>query len=169
MNITLIGMPGSGKSTVGVVLAKLRGMDFLDADLLIQKREKLRLQQILDTRGLEAFLDAEQAAICAIDQDHTVIAPGGSVIARKANMEHLKRRGIVVYLHLPLQELEARLGDITTRGIALEQGQTLADLYAVRTPIYEAYADLTVDCSGNRPIAETAQKVSRQVDQYLQK
>ena len=86
MNITLIGMPGSGKSTVGVVLAKLQGMDFLDADLLIQKREKLRLQQILDTRGLEAFLDAEQAAICAIDQDHTVIAPGGSVIARKANM-----------------------------------------------------------------------------------
>lgn len=168
MNITLIGMPGSGKSTVGVVLAKLRGMDFVDADLVIQKREKLRLQQILDVRGLDAFLDAEQAAICSITQEHTVIAPGGSVIARRASMEHLKQQGIVVYLRLPLEELKLRLGDIATRGIALEDGQTLEDLYAVRTPIYEAYADLIVDCSG-QSIIQTAQLVSQQVDIHLQK
>ena len=110
MNITLIGMPGSGKSTVGVVLAKLRGVDFVDADLVIQRREKMRLQQILDSRGLDAFLDAEQAAICSITQDHTVIAPGGSVIARQASMEHLRRQGPVVYLRLPLEELKMRLG-----------------------------------------------------------
>lgn len=164
MNITLIGMPGSGKSTVGVVLAKLRGMDFVDADLVIQRREKMRLQQILDSRGLDAFLDAEQAAICSITQDHTVIAPGGSVIARQASMEHLRKQGPVVYLRLPLEELEMRLGDIATRGIALEAGQTLENLYTVRTPIYEAYADLIVDCGGNHPIAQTAQQVSRQVD-----
>ena len=169
MNITLIGMPGSGKSTVGVVLAKLRGMDFVDADLVIQRREKMRLQQILDSRGLDAFLDAEQAAICSITQDHTVIAPGGSVIARQASMEHLRRQGPVVYLRLPLEELKMRLGDIATRGIALEAGQTLENLYTVRTPIYEAYADLIVDCGGNHPIAQTARQVSRQVDAYLQK
>ena len=169
MNITLIGMPGSGKSTVGVVLAKLRGMDFVDADLVIQRREKMRLQQILDSRGLDAFLDAEQAAICSITQDHTVIAPGGSVIARQASMAHLKETGLVIYLRLPLDELKTRLGDIATRGIALEKGQTLEDLYAVRTPLYESYADLVVDCGGNQPIAQTAQQVSRQVDAYLQK
>jgi shikimate kinase len=169
VNITLIGMPGSGKSTVGVVLAKMRGMDFVDVDLVIQQREKQRLQEILDSQGMEAFLDAEEAATCSLARENTVIAPGGSVIARENSMAHLHRLGVVVYLHLPLDELTERLGNAESRGIAYKAGQTLADLYAERTPRYEAYADLMIDCAGHRQIAETAAAVSQAVDRWLEK
>ena len=148
MNITLIGMPGSGKSTVGVVLAKLRGMDFVDADLVIQRREKMRLQQILDSRGLDAFLDAEQAAICSITQDHTVIAPGGSVIYEAKAMEHYKETATIVYLKLCYEDLESRLGNLVDRGVVLKDGMTLRDLYNERLPYYEKYADITLDETG---------------------
>ena len=117
-NITLIGMPGSGKSTVGVLLAKALGFQFVDVDLLIQQREGALLQELLDNRGVEPFLDAEEAAICSLACAGAVIAPGGSAVCRAGAIGHLRALGRVVYLHVPLPELERRIHNITTRGIA---------------------------------------------------
>lgn len=150
-NIVLIGMPGCGKSTVGVILAKTLGTDFLDTDLVIQKRENALLQQILNTRGLEAFLDAEEAAVCSTVCTGTVIATGGSVIYREAAMRHLAENGVIVYLELCYEEMMHRLNNIKTRGIALPEGQTMAGLFAERTPLYERYAQITVSCGGCTP------------------
>jgi len=147
-NIILIGMPGAGKSTVGVLAAKALGYAFLDTDLLLQAREGMLLQNILNTRGIEAFLSAEEAAICAVFCSKTVIATGGSVVCKPSAMEHLKSLGKIVWLRVPLSELAARLSNICTRGIALEPGQTLKDLYQSRAPLYEKYADITVDAAG---------------------
>ena len=135
-NITLIGMPGSGKSTVGVLLAKALGFQFVDVDLLIQQREGALLQELLDNRGVEPFLDAEEAAICSLACTGAVIAPGGSAVCRAGAIGHLRALGRVVYLHVPLPELERRIHNITTRGIAMAPGQTLADVYAAREPLY---------------------------------
>ncbi len=143
-NITLIGMPGSGKSTVGVLLAKALGFQFVDVDLLIQQREGALLQELLDNRGVEPFLDAEESAICSLACTGAVIAPGGSAVCRAGAIGHLRALGRVVYLHVPLPELERRIHNITTRGIAMAPGQTLADVYAAREPLYRRYADLTV-------------------------
>ena len=158
-NITLIGMPGSGKSTVGVLLAKFLGYGFLDVDLVIQQREHALLQNIIDDRGITAFLDCEEAAVCSLDCTHHVIAPGGSAVLRERAAAHLKSLGPVVYLQVPLEELAQRIQNMSTRGIAMEKGQTLADVMAFRAPLYEKYADLIVDCSGNQPLAQTAQTV----------
>lgn len=147
-NIILIGMPGSGKSTVGVLLAKTLGYGFVDTDLTIQRREGALLQEILDRRGLESFLSAECDAICSITCSGCVIAPGGSAVCRAAAIGHLRSLGTVVYLRLSLGELEQRLHDIETRGIAMGPGETLADLYNYRTPLYETYADKVVDADG---------------------
>lgn len=143
-NIVLIGMPGSGKSTVGVILAKTLGMDFVDADILICRRENTTLQEILDSRGLDAFLQVEEDTILEMDCRSTVIATGGSVPLREKSMEHLAKRGTFVYIDVPLPELEKRIRNITTRGIAFAPGQTLADIYKLRTPIYRKWADITV-------------------------
>ena len=121
-NITLIGMPGSGKSTVGVLLAKALGYDFLDVDLVIQNREQTLLQDILDCRGLDAFLQAEEDAVCSVRCSRTVIAPGGSAVCREKAAEHLKRLGPVVYLKVPLEELSGRIQNLSTRGIAMQPG-----------------------------------------------
>ena len=129
--VTLIGMPGSGKSTVGVLLAKALGYDFLDTDLLLQRREGMYLQDILERRGIEAFLDAEEAAVRSLTCQNTVIAPGGSVVCRRGAMEHLRALGPVLYLRVPLPELERRVNNITTRGIAMAPGQTLGDVYTL--------------------------------------
>ena len=141
-NITLIGMPGSGKSTVGVLLAKALGYDFLDVDLVIQNREQALLQDILDRRGLDAFLQAEEDAVCSVRCSRTVIAPGGSAVCRERAALHLKALGPVVYLRVPLEELSGRIRNLSTRGIAMKPGQTLADVMAYRAPLYERYADL---------------------------
>lgn len=159
-NLILIGMPGSGKSTVGVLLAKTLGCGFVDTDLTIQQRESALLQEILDRRGVEDFLDAESAAIRSIACENCVIAPGGSAVCREEAMNHLKRLGTVVYLRLSLETLETRLSNIKTRGVAMEPGQTLAGLYAYRTPLYERYADKTVDTDG-RTMEETVAAVLR--------
>lgn len=159
-NIILIGMPGSGKSSVGVVLAKALGLDFLDVDLLIQSREGALLQAILDSRGVEAFLDVEGEAIRSVSCRRTVIAPGGSCVCREDAMEHLRSLGTVVYLRLSYPEVVKRIHNLDSRGIALQPGQTLADVYAYRTPRYERYADLTVDADG-QSLVETIECVKR--------
>lgn len=158
-NVTLIGMPGSGKSTVGVLLAKLLGYRFVDVDLLIQEREGALLQEILDTRGTQSFLDAEEAAVRSLDCRRTVIAPGGSAVCREGAALHLRGLGPVVYLQVPLEELTRRVRNLSTRGIAMEPGQTLADVMAFREPLYQKYADLTVTCPPGQELAETAQRV----------
>ena len=160
-NIVLIGMPGSGKSTVGVLLAKALGYEFLDVDLVIQRREGALLQEILDTRGTQAFLEAEERAVCSVRCEHTVIAPGGSAVCREAAARHLSSLGLMVYLDVPLRELEQRIRNLSSRGIAMEPGQTLADVMAYRDPIYRRYADLVVDCSGGPSLAQTVQTVLR--------
>lgn len=144
-NITLIGMPGSGKSTLGVLLAKTLGFGFVDTDLVIQQREGDLLQNILDKVGTEAFLDLEADAICSVDCDKTVIAPGGSVICRERGIEHLRALGPVVYLRIPCDVLEKRIHNMGSRGIAFRPGETLKDIYDYRTPLYEKYADIVVD------------------------
>ena len=136
-NITLIGMPGSGKSTVGVLLAKTLGFDFLDTDLLIQKREGALLQEVLDAHGTEEFLDLEADAICSVDCER--------VICRARGIEHLKSLGKVIYLRIPCEVLEERIHNMGSRGIAFQPGETLRDIYKYRTPLYEKYADIIVD------------------------
>lgn len=158
-NITLIGMPGSGKSTVGVLLAKLLGYGFLDVDLVIQQQEGALLQEILDNRGVAAFLDAEERAVRNLECSRHVIAPGGSAVCREEAALHLKSLGPVVYLQVSLDELNRRIQNLSTRGIAMEPGQTLADVMAYRAPLYSKYADLTVDCPPGQPLAQTAQTV----------
>ena len=155
-NITLIGMPGSGKSTVGVLLAKMLGRQFLDVDLLIQEREGRLLQEILDGQGTQAFLEIEERAVLSIACRRHVIAPGGSAVCREAAAEHLRSLGTVVYLRVPLEELERRIQNLATRGIASEPGQTLADVMAFRAPLYEKYADMAVDCPAGQSLEETA-------------
>ena len=159
-NIILIGMPGAGKSTVGVLLAKTLGYAFLDTDLVIQQREGALLQSLVDSLGVEAFLDVEADAICSVECRGTVIAPGGSAVCRERAMSHLRALGRIVYLHLPLEELERRLSNISTRGIAMAPGETLADLFARRAPLYRNYADLTVDV-GRQSLEETVALVLR--------
>lgn len=147
-NITLIGMPGSGKSTVGVVLAKKLGYGFVDADLVIQARQGALLQELLDRFGLDAFLDMERDAIRSIACRRTVIAPGGSCVLRADAMEHLKDLGRIVYLRLGFTELEQRITNLADRGIAFAPGQGLREVYDQRAPLYERWADLVVDADG---------------------
>lgn len=148
-NVTLIGMPGSGKSTIGVILAKALGYQFLDTDLVIQKEEKRKLSQIIAEEGPEGFKRIEESCKCIhIHVTDTVIAPGGSVIYCPEAMEHLKSIGQVVYLKLSLESLSKRLGNLRGRGVLLKEGQTLADLYEERVPLYEKYADIVVDEEG---------------------
>ena len=151
-------MPGSGKSSVGVVLAKALGYGFVDVDLVIQEREGALLQEILDRRGMEAFLDAESRAIQSVSCRRTVIAPGGSCVCRERAMAHLQGLGTVVYLALSLEEVEGRIHNLATRGIAMAPGQTIADVYRYREPLYRRYAHLTVPADG-QSLAETVEAV----------
>ena len=157
-NIILIGMPGSGKSSVGVVLAKAMGLRYVDADLLIQEREGALLQDILNEKGTDAFLDIEGDVLASLDTSRTVIAPGGSCVCRDYAMDHLRSLGTVVYLELSLEDVTARIHNLSTRGIALQPGQTLGDVYAYRVPLYEKYAHLTVRANG-QTLSETVQTV----------
>ena len=165
-NVTLIGMPGSGKSTAGVLLAKLLGFQFLDVDLLIQQQEGALLQEILDSRGTAAFLDAEEAAVRTLNCRRHVIAPGGSAVCREGAALHLKSLGPVVYLQVPVEELSRRIRNLSTRGIAMEPGQTLADVMAFRDPLYRKYADLIVDCPPGQELAQTAQMILQRLDRF---
>ena len=147
-NVVLIGMPGVGKSTLGVVLAKELGFEFVDADLLIQKRENRLLKEIIAEDGVDGFLKIENDVNASIETDKTVIATGGSVIYGAEAMAHLKEIGIVVYLKLDYESLDSRLGSLKGRGVVLKDGQTLKSLYEERIPLYEKYADIIVDEQG---------------------
>lgn len=147
-NITLIGMPASGKSTVGVLLAKRLGLSFVDVDIVIQERENRLLKEIIAQEGLEGFLEIENQVNAELEVKRTVIAPGGSVIYGKEAMEHLKDISIVVYLKLSYEEVKKRLGNLVDRGVALKEGMTPLDLYCERVPYYEKYADITIEEAG---------------------
>lgn len=157
-NIVLLGMPGSGKSTVGVLLAKRLGKQFIDTDLLIQQKEGRLLSEIIAEEGLERFIEIENGVNCSVRAENSVIAPGGSVIYGKEAMEHFKKIADIVYLKLSCQSIQERLGDLTQRGVVCRQGQDLQALYEERCPLYEQYADHTVVCDG-RKIGETLEAV----------
>lgn len=157
-NIILIGMPASGKSTLGVMLAKMLGYDFLDTDLLLQRRAGMTLQEILDTEGEARFAMREEETLLSVDVEKTVIATGGSAVYSERGMAHLKTLGKVVYLAVPLSHLTQRLTNLSTRGVLMPKGQTLATLFAERKALYERYADITFhqdECHPSPTMAES--------------
>lgn len=162
-NLSLIGMPGSGKSTIGVLLAKAMGMEFLDTDLVLQKQEGELLQSLVDTRGVDGFLDAEEKAILSIQCQGHVISPGGSVVCRERTILHLKSLGPVVYLHVPLDELLRRVENLSTRGIAMEKNQTLTDVLEMRAPLYQRYADFEIPVGEGLSPEELVQDIIRRM------
>ena len=160
-NIVLIGMPGVGKSTVGVILAKILGYQFTDTDLVIQQKEGKLLREIIAERGTDGFIQLENRVIASLEAEGSVIATGGSAVYGQEAMQHLGEIGTVIYLELDYTVLEKRLEDIRGRGVVLKDGQDLHDLYMERTPLYERYADIK--------ISETGQNVEQTVDQIVKK
>lgn len=162
-NIVLIGMPGSGKSTVGVVLAKKLGYRFLDSDLVIQEKYGKLLHELIEEHGVEGFWKIENDVNASFDVRKSVIATGGSAVYGAEAMEHLRKLGTVVYLQLPYEEIAERLGDLNARGVTLKPGQTLADLYEERVPLYEKYAHVVVACGG-KMLREIVSEISEWSD-----
>ena len=162
-NIILIGMPGCGKSTVGVLLAKTLLKGFCDTDLLIQEREGTELYKIIGERGTAEFARIENDVVASVKASNCVIATGGSVIFGEDAMKNLKELGTVVYIKLPLAEIERRVKNITTRGIVMEPGETLASVYDQRTPLYEKYADIIVPCK-RAPLEKTVERLIKALD-----
>lgn len=161
-NVILIGMPGAGKSTVGVVLAKRLGYTFLDSDLVIQQKYGRLLHELISEHGVEGFWKIENDVNAGLTCDRTVIATGGSAIYGKEAMEHLRSMGTVVYLRLTLEQIAERLGDLTERGVTLREGQDLKALYEERTPFYEKYAHVIIDCDGQQ-VRELVARIAQQV------
>lgn len=144
-NITLIGMPASGKSTVGVILAKVLAYDFIDTDLLIQKQEKRTLASIIEKEGVDSFLRIENRVCSSIECSHCVIATGGSAVYGHEAMTHFRRTGVVIYLKVGYDTLVRRLHNIHSRGVVLREGQSFRDLYEERTKLYEKYASMVIE------------------------
>ena len=159
-NIILIGMPGAGKSTLGVLLAKAMGKLFVDTDIIIQQKTKRLLQDIIDNDGTDEFLKLEEEILLTVDEKNTVIATGGSAVYSEKAMENFRKSGKIVYLHVDFSEIEKRVTNITTRGIVLKNGRSLADAFAERKPLYDKYADVVVDCTGSS-IEESVRKLAQ--------
>lgn len=150
-NIVLIGMPGAGKSTIGVILAKSMLMNFCDTDLIIQKAESKSLCDIIKEKGIEEFIRLEDEIISSQSFENAVVATGGSAVYGEEAMKSLRENGITVYLKLSPVELSRRISNIHTRGIAMKEGTTIDELYRERVPLYERYADITVECEKLTP------------------
>lgn len=159
-NIVLVGMPGCGKSTVGVILAKTLGMRFVDTDLLICEKEGTTLQNIIESKGIEYFENVECQIGESLQAKNTVIATGGSMIHYESAMKHLKEIATVIYIDVSLEELKRRLVNIKTRGITFGKGQTISDIFAIRTPLYEKFADIKVNAD-EFSIEETVTKLTQ--------
>ena len=166
-NIVLIGMPGAGKSTAGVLFAKAMNYRFLDVDFLIQEKEGKRLHEVIEEKGNEYFLEVEDEVNCSLNTERTVIATGGSVIYCENAMKHLKSIGTVIYLKVPEKEIERRITNFSTRGIIIRSGDTLEDLYNERIPLYEKHADITVLCD-EKELQYNADKLMKEYLEYKQ-
>lgn len=162
-NIVLIGMPGAGKSTIGVLLAKSLLMEFQDTDLVIQQKCKKSLCDIMNDVGVNAFVEKENEIIRTCKFENSVIATGGSAVYGKEAMEKLSENGIIIYLSIPVNELERRIKNIHTRGVAMKKGTTLYDLFEERRPLYEKYADITIECMG-LTAEECVEKIAEAVE-----
>lgn len=161
-NITLVGMAGAGKSTLGVLLAKALGYDFIDTDILIQQKKNMLLQEIIDSEGIDAFLCIEEEVLSELTATHSILATGGSAVYSDKGMQALKAHSVVVYLSVSYDEIAARVKNIATRGIVLKNGNSLRDAFEERVPLYEQYADIIVDCS-QRDIEETLGEIIRRL------
>ena len=159
-NIVLIGMPGAGKSTVGVVLAKRMGYRFIDSDLVIQEQYGRLLHELIEEYGVEGFWKIENDVNASLNVEKSIIATGGSAIYGEQAMEHLREIGTVVYLKLSYEEIEERLGDLNARGVTLKPGQDLMALYEERTPMYEKYAHIIIECD-NKMLREIVKEIAQ--------
>ena len=158
-NVILIGMPGSGKSTCGVVAAKLMLKNFFDTDLLIQNIEGASLQDIIDNKGNDYFQEAEEKAILSLDIQGTVIATGGSVVYSQKAMEHLKSLGKIIFLNIDYEHMLSRISNLSTRGVLIKNGETLKDMFDERLPLYEKWADDVINCNDNT-VQQTAEAIA---------
>lgn len=161
-NVVMVGMPGAGKSTIGVLLAKETSFDFLDVDVYIQGQEHRRLQEIIDVEGIDVFKGLEEKYLCQIDVDGVVISTGGSAIYSKKGIQALSQKGLVIFLKINMQTLEERLGDFSTRGVVIAPGQTFEDLFAERNKLYSEAADIVIECDGKTQdelVVEIVEKV----------
>lgn len=162
-NIVLIGMPGAGKSTIGVLLAKTMLKSFVDTDLLIQSVYSKGLSEIIREKGVEAFLEIENDVICENDFENSVVATGGSAVFGEKAMEKLKKDALTVYLKVDVSELEKRINNIHTRGIAMKEGETLSEIFSEREELYKKYADFILD-STNLTAEECVDEIVRKAE-----
>ena len=167
-NITLIGMPASGKSSVGVVLAKRLGKKFVDTDIVIQEKYGKLLKELIEEHGDEGFREIEDEVNAGLDLDNSIISPGGSVVYGEKAMKHLKEISVIIYLELSYTAIKSRLGDLRERGITLKEGQSLKDLYLERVPLYEKYADITVN-EMKKTLAKTIDEICERLGEKPKK